>query len=118
MTCRSRSMTSNIARAGASGVLRRYSQARSVVMDRWKASPNSAYLIPRRRRSLPTRDTRRILACASLFGVKGAHQDRTVRFRTKADLAATGHGEKCQNQTPSRSPLNMGGIGANTNSML
>ena len=62
-------MANSNARAGASGVLRRCSQSRKVVMGRWKASANSAWVIPRRCRRTLTRDTRRILAsCSGLRG--------------------------------------------------
>ncbi len=69
MTSGSRSMANNNARAGASGVLRYCSQSRKVVIGKWKASANSACVIPRRCRSTLTRDTRRILASCS--GVRG-----------------------------------------------
>jgi hypothetical protein len=69
MTSGSRSMANSNARAGASGVLRRCSQSRNVVMGKWKASANCACVIPRRCRSDLTRDTRRILAsCSAVRG--------------------------------------------------
>src|SRR5580698_7722712 len=63
-------MASNNARAGASGVLRRCSQSRKVVIGRWKALANSACVIASRCRNTLTRDTRRIVASCS--GVSGS----------------------------------------------